>query len=620
MENLCVVVRLKENLALNSFIHLIDSKTLSLSGITNYVFDFIFDSSSDNSLIFEFLTNVLNQSFKGINCTIFAYGEQGSGKTFTMFGDNKNLGIILLTVSYLFKNNYHENFCFSCSMAGISSDSLVDLLKENSTAELKIKKDANNSVIVENLAEIIVEKEEDCFFLIKRGLQIKKKLKLACDVVFQINIESLKADKKGFLLCSKINFCDLLCDKASKNFRSLNSVLTCLSNNVTVSYKDSNLTKFLADTLNKTSNSVMIATVLSNSNLTLETLTTGTLVKKIIINPKKNEYLANNFQVLKKLHTDISKLKNILRHKQGGGTLHDEVLLLKKETERLKENLNEQTTLEDLEKLIRKNKNLKIYLQNLMERPLADHDIELPDSISLLQKALVATEDLIKKKKVSLIDQELKAKLLADGRCTICTLKLPCKHNNSALSSLYNFSEQNSTESRKIYSNLNSRKNSTKTRIKTGKIKSFISKTPIPERKFIENTEKKIKLLTKIESYREKKVLQEIEKAEIEKKIEEEEKEKKKFHELKRKKYLENNKKKLEIYKLQKQKILELKEKPKKVLKKRVFSNLKISNFHERKRSISELLKQHSKNFHVFNSRRTKSISQVEDSVVSLQI
>ena len=620
MENLCVVVRLKENLALNSFIHLIDSKTLSLSGITNYVFDFIFDSSSDNSLIFEFLTNVLNQSFKGINCTIFAYGEQGSGKTFTMFGDNKNLGIILLTVSYLFKNNYHENFCFSCSMAGISSDSLVDLLKENSTAELKIKKDANNSVIVENLAEIIVEKEEDCFFLIKRGLQIKKKLKLACDVVFQINIESLKADKKGFLLCSKINFCDLLCDKASKNFRSLNSVLTCLSNNVTVSYKDSNLTKFLADTLNKTSNSVMIATVLSNSNLTLETLTTGTLVKKIIINPKKNEYLANNFQVLKKLHTDISKLKNILRHKQGGGTLHDEVLLLKKETERLKENLNEQTTLEDLEKLIRKNKNLKIYLQNLMERPLADHDIELPDSISLLQKALVATEDLIKKKKVSLIDQELKAKLLADGRCTICTLKLPCKHNNSALSSLYNFSEQNSTESRKIYSNLNSRNNSTKTRIKTGKIKSFISKTPIPDRKFIDNTEKKIKLLTKIESYREKKVLQEIEKAEIEKKIEEEEKEKKKFHELKRKKYLENNKKKLEIYKLQKQKILELKEKPKKVLKKRVFSNLKISNFHERKRSISELLKQHSKNFHVFNSRRTKSISQVEDSVVSLQI
>ena len=620
MENLCVVVRLKENLALNSFIHLIDSKTLSLSGITNYVFDFIFDSRSDNSLIFEFLTNVLNQSFKGINCTIFAYGEQGSGKTFTMFGDNKNLGIILLTVSYLFKNNYHENFCFSCSMAGISSDSLVDLLKENSTAELKIKKDANNSVIVENLAEIIVEKEEDCFFLIKRGLQIKKKLKLACDVVFQINIESLKADKKGFLLCSKINFCDLLCDKASKNFRSLNSVLTCLSNNVTVSYKDSNLTKFLADTLNKTSNSVMIATVLSNSNLTLETLTTGTLVKKIIINPKKNEYLANNFQVLKKLHTDISKLKNILRHKQGGGTLHDEVLLLKKETERLKENLNEQTTLEDLEKLIRKNKNLKIYLQNLMERPLADHDIELPDSISLLQKALVATEDLIKKKKVSLIDQELKAKLLADGRCTICTLKLPCKHNNSALSSLYNFSEQNSTESRKIYSNLNSRKNSTKTRIKTGKIKSFISKTPIPDRKFIDNTEKKIKLLTKIESYREKKVLQEIEKAEIEKKIEEEEKEKKKFNELKRKKYLENNKKKLEIYKLQKQKILELKEKPKKVLKKRVFSNLKISNFHERKRSISELLKQHSKNFHVFNSRRTKSISQVEDSVVSLQI
>ena len=98
--------------------------------------------------------------------------------------------------------------------------------------------------------------------------------------------------------------------------------------------------------------------------------------------------------------------------------------VLAKESEKLKNIVNEQSTVEEL---IKHNKNLRIQLQNFVERPIADNE-DIFDSVSVLQKALVTTEEIINKRKSVLPDQEMKEKLIAEGRCTVCTLKLPCKH------------------------------------------------------------------------------------------------------------------------------------------------------------------------------------------------
>jgi hypothetical protein len=39
---------------------------------------------------------------QGFNGTVFAYGQTASGKTYTMAGDQSNLGIIPLAIYYMF--------------------------------------------------------------------------------------------------------------------------------------------------------------------------------------------------------------------------------------------------------------------------------------------------------------------------------------------------------------------------------------------------------------------------------------------------------------------------------------------------------------------------------------
>lgn len=622
-----VAIRLKPSACPSSCIE-IKENSLSLYNITEYSYDKIFDTEASTSQVSDFVIETINKSFKGINSTVICYGEQGSGKTFTLFGDSYSPGVVSSAVAYIFNHNYKENYIYSCSMIAVMQDYLVDLLNENNNNyKLHIKKNSSNSIIIENLAEIIVEKEEDCYFMLKRGLKMKSVNKLKCDVIFQLNIEALKADKKGKLTSAKINFCDLNFTKDNYNLLSLNSVLTCLSNNVSVPYKDSPLTKILYDTLNKNSNAVLIGTIsASDSSIqqSIETLSIANLVSNITTSPKKNEFPANKLYVLKKLQNDISKLKNIVRYKQGGKNLHDEVHVLKKETEKLKEILSEQSTVEEVEALIKQNKNLRLQLQNIVGRPVAGNDVELPDSVSVLQKALVATEDMIKKRKIYLSDQEMKSKLTSEGRCTICTLKIPCKHKSAVEQPIsLSFSTINSQEKHtaKATSPFITELQPNKFKVRMRSVLGIreASKEPPVTDKFIAKTERKIKVLSQIESFREQKVLREIEKIEQQEKIEKEVMEKKVADESKRKVYFDKIKKKLEKYRLTRKKSQDYQIKPKKKLRIRPKSVVKIPNYSERKKSISEILRSQSKYF----SRRSQSIStklsQVANSVEVLK-
>ena len=40
---------------------------------------------------------------KGFNATVFAYGATGAGKTYTMIGDEKNYGLMLIAIEDLFR-------------------------------------------------------------------------------------------------------------------------------------------------------------------------------------------------------------------------------------------------------------------------------------------------------------------------------------------------------------------------------------------------------------------------------------------------------------------------------------------------------------------------------------
>lgn len=52
----------------------------------SFVFDYVYDQNSTQRKVYETTArNVVESSLQGYNATIFAYGQTGTGKTFTMY-------------------------------------------------------------------------------------------------------------------------------------------------------------------------------------------------------------------------------------------------------------------------------------------------------------------------------------------------------------------------------------------------------------------------------------------------------------------------------------------------------------------------------------------------------
>lgn len=80
-----------------------------------FIFDRVFDETATNQDIFDHSTKtIIDGVLNGYNCTVFAYGATGAGKTHTMLGNDKMPGVMFLTVMDLFKrieDMKHEKTC-----------------------------------------------------------------------------------------------------------------------------------------------------------------------------------------------------------------------------------------------------------------------------------------------------------------------------------------------------------------------------------------------------------------------------------------------------------------------------------------------------------------------------
>ena len=64
-----------------------------LSTQFQYTFDKVFDSNSKQDDIYvETTKQTVQEVLNGKNCTVFAYGSTGAGKTYTMMGTENNPG------------------------------------------------------------------------------------------------------------------------------------------------------------------------------------------------------------------------------------------------------------------------------------------------------------------------------------------------------------------------------------------------------------------------------------------------------------------------------------------------------------------------------------------------
>ena len=286
---------------------------------------------------------------------------------------------------------------YYCSFIQIYNEHLYDLLQDAKRDKvLCIRENKIYGIFVEGLAEFVAENAQDCSLLISKGEQNRAVRQTKFNMqssrshtIFQMLIESDKANKRGALRKAKINFCDLAgsekYDKEGvmavehiKELTQINKSLTVLGKVIHalgtgkknhIPYRDSKLTRLLQDSLGVNTRTILIATVSPVDHYVEETISTlkfADRAKEVMVKVKKNEISATNDLVINKLQKEIQHLKTLLNLKRKGGLqeLEQKIWRLTEENQKLK-TIQKNVTVEEVEKLKEENKRLRIELQNL---------------------------------------------------------------------------------------------------------------------------------------------------------------------------------------------------------------------------------------------------------------
>ena len=204
----------------------------NLFQLHRFTFDYAFDMSSSQSEVYETTAKPAVMSIlEGYNSTIFAYGQTGTGKTFTMEGFTYNSsdmlrGIIPRSIEEIF--NYIELFSSSdtkfmvrASYLQIYNEAISDLLKPEKTS-LQVREDKKKGVFVEGLSEWAVRSPADIYTLLQRGASCRataatkmNDVSSRSHAVFMIVVEQLTivegANKEALtqIKVGKLNLVDL---------------------------------------------------------------------------------------------------------------------------------------------------------------------------------------------------------------------------------------------------------------------------------------------------------------------------------------------------------------------------------------------------------------------------
>lgn len=320
-----------------------------------FTFDAVYDwNSRQIDLYDETVQPLVNAVLEGFNCTVFAYGQTGTGKTFTMEGirdDPEKRGIIPNAFDHIFNhintnNSKDVKFMVRASYLEIYQEEIRDLLIKDQAKRLELKENPDVGVYVKDLATILCKDVGEIEKTMIAGN--KNRSTGATDMnehssrshaIFMIKVERMEIgpDKKPRYRIGKLNLVDLAgserqaktgaVGQRQKEGIKINLSLSALGNVISslvdgksshVPYRDSKLTRLLQDSLGGNSKTVMIANVGPASYNYEETLTTlryANRAKNIKNRPKVNEDPKD--ALLREFQAEIERLKQMLVEKQA---------------------------------------------------------------------------------------------------------------------------------------------------------------------------------------------------------------------------------------------------------------------------------------------------------------
>jgi kinesin family member 11 len=168
----------------------------------------------------------------GFNCTIFAYGQTGTGKTYTMSGDmsdtlgllSDSAGIIPRVLHHLFNKleNDASESSVKCSFIELYNEELRDLLSLDDNAKLKLFEDGSrkghSATIVQGMEESHIKNAIEGIKLLQDGSHKRQVAATKCNdlssrshTVFTVTVYVKRTTEDGedFVSAGKLNLVDL---------------------------------------------------------------------------------------------------------------------------------------------------------------------------------------------------------------------------------------------------------------------------------------------------------------------------------------------------------------------------------------------------------------------------
>ncbi|XP_038676747.1 coiled-coil domain-containing protein 78 isoform X1 [Scyliorhinus canicula] len=158
-----------------------EGKTIytALGGGASCRFQEVFDQNASTQKVFSRTVEpLLNVFTEGMNVCIVAFGETGSGKSYTLIGEkNDRLAIIPLAIDYIFGAPYLQNlqatamWSLTISMYEIYAEVLKDLLDSSGMdpANLKITCNAQDGTFIKGLNRVAVSSAADATSTFRHG-------------------------------------------------------------------------------------------------------------------------------------------------------------------------------------------------------------------------------------------------------------------------------------------------------------------------------------------------------------------------------------------------------------------------------------------------------------------
>lgn len=319
-----------------------------------FVFDLVFDENATQVDIFENTTKgVLDGVMNGFNCTVFAYGATGAGKTHTMLGSQNDPGVMYRTMKELFKRmddaKEEKEFAVAFSYLEVYNEQIRDLLAN--AGPLAVREDSSKGVVVQGLTLHKPKSAEQILEALDSGNRNRTQhptdmnaTSSRSHAVFQIYLR--QQDKTASLnhnVCvAKMSLIDLAgSERASatnakgarlreganinRSLLALGNVINALadpkSKKAHIPYRDSKLTRILKDSLGGNCRTVMIANVSPSSKSyddTHNTLKYANRAKEIKSSLKSNvvsldSHIGQYAVVCEKQRQEIMQLKQKLK-------------------------------------------------------------------------------------------------------------------------------------------------------------------------------------------------------------------------------------------------------------------------------------------------------------------